>query len=106
MVRKRIPNRNAARNSRGFLGWYSGRTGPSWESGNLDHSQPAIIASPASAAKDGASNISKFRLKIASSTDRRKYIMPEAITVAPANKCGRFSRAALLAKTTVVTVDE
>ena len=48
----------------------------------------------------------RFRLNMVTRPARRTYITPEATSVQPANRCGRSSRAARLARTTVVTVEE
>ena len=45
-------------------------------------------------------------MKIVTRAAIRRYIMPEATRVTPENRCGRFSRLARLASTTVVTVEE
>jgi hypothetical protein len=71
-----------------------------------DHSQPTPTAAMASARYGIYSSSISCLLKSASRITSRRYIMPQAIRMPPAKRCGRNSRLALRAITTVVTVEE
>jgi hypothetical protein len=64
------------------------------------------MARPARVRKEGASTSMRLRLKRPMSTTNLKYMMPEAVSIAPDTRRACFSPAAPLARTTVVTVEE
>src|ERR1039457_6491693 len=106
MVTKSTAKPSAALSSRGFFGSNSRSTSPALASGTRLHNHPHAMLVPARIRNGTPRIVIRFRLKMVTSPASRRYIIPEETRGTPENRCGRFSRLARLASTTVVRVEE